>query len=41
MQAHWASVLFTDPAYNPGLTLEDEDFSLAWPPRWSADKWPT
>jgi len=22
-----------DPAYNPNLTLEYEDFSLAWPPR--------
>ena len=22
-----------DPAYNPNLTLEREDFSLAWPPR--------
>lgn len=41
MQTQWATVLFTDPAYNPGLTLDDEDFSLAWPPRWAADKWPT
>lgn len=29
----WASRLLRDPAYNPNLTLEKEDFSLAWPPR--------
>jgi glycosyltransferase involved in cell wall biosynthesis len=33
MQKRWAETLFTDPAYNPNLTLEREDFSLAWPPR--------
>jgi GT2 family glycosyltransferase len=29
----WGSSLLEDPAYNPNLTLEREDFSLAWPPR--------
>jgi len=33
MQKRWADTLFSDPAYNPNLTLEREDFSLAWPPR--------
>lgn len=33
MQKRWGDTLFTDPAYNPNLTLEREDFSLAWPPR--------
>ena len=33
MQDRWGSVLLEDPAYNPNLTLESEDFSLAWPPR--------
>ena len=33
MQKRWAETLFTDPAYNPNLTLEREDYSLAWPPR--------
>jgi GT2 family glycosyltransferase/2-polyprenyl-3-methyl-5-hydroxy-6-metoxy-1,4-benzoquinol methylase len=33
MQWRWGSVLHSDPAYNPNLTLEREDFSLAWPPR--------
>jgi len=26
-------LLQDDPAYNPNLTLESEDFALAWPPR--------
>lgn len=26
-------LLTPDPAYSPNLTLEDDDFSLAWPPR--------
>jgi O-antigen biosynthesis protein len=29
----WSQTLFNDPAYNPNLTLEREDFSLAWPTR--------
>jgi glycosyltransferase involved in cell wall biosynthesis len=28
-----ADDLIADPAYNPNLTLNSEDFSLAWPPR--------
>ena len=31
--ARWGDQLRNDPAYNPNLTLESEDFSLAWPPR--------
>ncbi|HEY6908580.1 MAG TPA: glycosyltransferase family 2 protein [Myxococcales bacterium] len=33
MMARWGEVLRNDPAYNPNLTLESEDFALAWPPR--------
>jgi glycosyltransferase involved in cell wall biosynthesis/peptidoglycan hydrolase CwlO-like protein len=33
MQKRWGDNLQNDPAYNPNLTLEREDFSLAWPPR--------
>ncbi len=33
MLDRWKDVLNCDPAYNPNLTLENEDFSLAWPPR--------
>lgn len=33
MKARWGEALLTDPAYSPNLTLEHEDFSLAWPPR--------
>ena len=29
----WGPVLTRDPAYNPNLTLELNDFSLASPPR--------
>ena len=29
----WEGRLQNDPAYNPNLTLEHEDYSLAWPPR--------
>ena len=29
----WGDVLLNDPAYNPNLTLECEDFSPAFPPR--------
>jgi GT2 family glycosyltransferase len=33
MQERWGEQLLHDPAYNPNLTLEREDFSLAFPPR--------
>lgn len=33
MQQRWGGGLLQDPAYSPNLTLEYEDFSLAWPPR--------
>jgi O-antigen biosynthesis protein len=33
MQKHWGEVLANDPAYSPNLTLNSQDFSLAWPPR--------
>ena len=33
MVKKWGRALFFDPAYNPNLTLDREDFSLAWPPR--------
>jgi glycosyltransferase involved in cell wall biosynthesis len=33
MKQEWGSLLQKDPAYSPNLTLDREDFSLAWPPR--------
>ena len=33
MIKRWAKELHHDPAYSPNLTLEKDDFSLAWPPR--------
>lgn len=33
MIACWGQKLLNDPYYNPNLTLEADDFSLAWPPR--------
>jgi glycosyltransferase involved in cell wall biosynthesis len=33
MKQRWGDVLLNDPAYSPNLTLEHQDFSLAWPPR--------
>jgi GT2 family glycosyltransferase len=33
MKSRWASILMNDPYYNPNLTIEYEDFSLAYPPR--------
>jgi O-antigen biosynthesis protein len=33
MQKRWEPILQKDPAYNPNLTLEVNDFSLASPPR--------
>lgn len=35
MQDRWGSLLRSDPCYNPNLTIDAEDFSLAWPPRGS------
>lgn len=32
MKSRWGETLLNDPYYNPNLTLEYEDFSLAWPP---------
>ena len=29
----WGESLLRDPAYNPNLTLDTEDFALSWPPR--------
>ena len=33
MKSRWAALLAADPAYNPNLTRDYEDFSYAWPPR--------
>jgi len=33
MQTQWATQLKADPFYNPNLTIQFEDFSLAYPPR--------
>ena len=33
MQKRWGDLLQNDPAYSPNLSLDNEDFSLAWPPR--------
>ena len=33
MQKCWGELLQNDPAYIPNLSLDNEDFSLAWPPR--------
>lgn len=33
MLTRWDSLLKTDPAYSPNLTLAAEDFTYAWPPR--------
>ncbi len=33
MRARWGERLLADPAYNPNLTLDSEDFGLAYPPR--------
>lgn len=33
MLARWGESLQNDPAYNANLTLEHENFTLAWPPR--------
>ena len=36
MQNSWGKQLTEDPAYNPNLTMDSEDFSLAEPPRLTA-----
>jgi glycosyltransferase involved in cell wall biosynthesis len=36
MQQRWGNHLLNDPAYNPNLTLDFDDFGLAWPPRISS-----
>jgi O-antigen biosynthesis protein len=33
MKSKWAVMISNDPYYNPNLTIEYEDFSLAYPPR--------
>jgi GT2 family glycosyltransferase len=33
LKARWEHVIRQDPYYNPNLTIESEDFSLAFPPR--------
>lgn len=33
MKQRWGDTLLNDPAYSPNLTLDYDDFSLAWPPR--------
>lgn len=33
MTQRWGKMLLDDPCYSPNLTLDREDFSLAWPPR--------
>jgi glycosyltransferase involved in cell wall biosynthesis len=34
MKQRWGKLLLSDPAYSPNLTLDHQDFSLAWPPRY-------
>lgn len=33
MKRRWGELLTNDPAYSPNLTLDRDDFWLAWPPR--------
>ncbi len=33
MLQKWGKLIRNDPAYSPNLTLENENFGLAWPPR--------
>lgn len=33
MRSRWPTLMANDPAYSPNLTLDHEDFGLAWPPR--------
>jgi len=32
LQSRWTALIAHDPCYNPNLTAQAEDFSLAWPP---------
>jgi len=36
MKSRWGQLLLNDPAYNPNLSLDTEDFSFAFPPRFSS-----
>ena len=36
IKRRWGEKLLNDQSYNPNLTLDFEDFSLAWPPRVAA-----
>jgi GT2 family glycosyltransferase len=38
LQARWGAALARDPAYNPNLTLNNENFALADPPRVSLSR---
>ena len=41
MEQRWGfDWLRQDPFYNPNLTLDAEDFSLAWPPRVPLERGP-
>lgn len=33
LQQRWRNEILYDPAYSPNLTVDREDFSIAWPPR--------
>jgi hypothetical protein len=33
MWKRWPRMMARDPAYSPYLSLDHEDFGLAWPPR--------
>ncbi len=33
MKKRWGDSLLRDPAYSPNLSLDTEDFAMAWPPR--------
>jgi len=33
MKSRWGELLLCDPAYNPNLAIDRQDFSIAWPPR--------
>ena len=38
MRKHWGGLLAADPCYSPNLSLDHEDFALAWPPRWAVSE---
>jgi O-antigen biosynthesis protein len=33
VKQRWGDQLLNDPAYSPNLTLHQENFGMAWPPR--------